>query len=273
MADLAARRTKDLIHTTRHDLRDKRILVTGGASGLGRAAARVFTDLSARVVIADFNPDALPAAAVEVGAHAGVVGDVTIEADCTAMVARTIEVLGGIDGVLNSAGVSDQVSKALELDLERWQRVLDINLRGTLLIARAAGRIMVAQRCGSIVNISSVNGLGGIPRRHSYGPAKAAVAMLTRNLASEWGEYGVRVNAVAPGYINSPMVSRLAAEGKLDIPRLQKRTPLSRLGEAPEVGHAAAFLLSDAASYISGAILPVDGGWTAYGGPGDVQTA
>ena len=97
--------------------------------------------------------------------------------------------------------------------------------------------------------------------------------MLTRNLACEWGVHGVRINAVAPGYINSPMVTRLAAEGKLDIGRLENRTPLARLGEAPEVGHAAAFLLSDAASYVSGAILPVDGGWTAYGGPGDVRTA
>jgi NAD(P)-dependent dehydrogenase (short-subunit alcohol dehydrogenase family) len=169
--------------------------------------------------------------------------------------------------------VSDQVCEALDLDVDWWQRGLDINLRGTLLIARAAGRVMVQQGFGSIVNISSVNGLGGIPRRHSYGPAKAAVAMLTRNLACEWGARGVRVNAVAPGYIDSPMVSRLAQEGKLDLERLQNRTPLARLGQAPEVGHAAAFLLSDASSYVSGAILPVDGGWTAYGGPGDVRTA
>jgi NAD(P)-dependent dehydrogenase (short-subunit alcohol dehydrogenase family) len=261
------------VATARHDLTGKRILVTGGASGLGRAAARVFRDLGARTAIADLNAESLAEAARDVGAEATVAGNVTIEADCNAMVAATVAALGGLDGVLHSAGVSDQVCEALDLDVDWWQRGLDINLRGTLLIARAAGRVMVQQGFGSIVNISSVNGLGGIPRRHSYGPAKAAVAMLTRNLACEWGARGVRVNAVAPGYIDSPMVSRLAQEGKLDLERLQNRTPLARLGQAPEVGHAAAFLLSDASSYVSGAILPVDGGWTAYGGPGDVRTA
>lgn len=259
--------------TTLLDLSGKRILVTGGASGLGRAAASVFVELGAHVMVADMNEAAVALACQEIGCRGYVAGDVTQEADCDTMVEATVDKLGGLDGVLNSAGVSDQVARALDLDVDAWQRGLDINLRGSLLVARAAGRVMVAKRAGSIVQISSVNGLGGIPRRHSYAPAKAAVAMLTRTLACEWGEYGVRVNAVAPGYINSPMVSRLAAEGKLDVERLENRTPLARLGEAPEVGRAAAFLLSDSASYVTGAILPVDGGWTAYGGPGAVQTA
>ena len=259
--------------TTLLDLSGKRILVTGGASGLGRASAEVFIELGADVFLADLDGEALAAASDDLGCKGYASGDVTREANCEAMVSAAVDRLGGLDGVLNSAGVSDQVAKALELDVDAWQRGLDINLRGSLLIARAAGRIMVSQGAGSIVQISSVNGLGGIPRRHSYAPAKAAVAMLTRTLACEWGEYGVRVNAVAPGYISSPMVSRLAGEGKLDIRRLENRTPLARLGEGPEVGRAAAFLLSDAASFVTGAILPVDGGWTAYGGPGDVQTA
>jgi NAD(P)-dependent dehydrogenase (short-subunit alcohol dehydrogenase family) len=132
---------------------------------------------------------------------------------------------------------------------------------------------MVPQRHGSIVNFSSVNGLGGIPRRHAYGPAKAAVAMLTRNLASEWGSAGVRVNALAPAYIRTPMTARLIDEGKIDAVRLEARTPAGRLGEPKEVALAAAFLISDWASYITGATLPVDGGWMAYGGAGDVESA
>lgn len=255
------------------DLKGKRILVTGGASGIGQASARVFTALGAQVFLADVNAEAVKAAVEITGAKGFVTGDVTSEEDCHAMVAGAVAALGGLDGLFNSAGVSDQVVTALDIDIDEWQRVLDINLRGTLLICRAAGRVMVPKRRGSIVNISSVNGLGGIPRRHAYGPAKAAVAMLTRNLASEWGEHGVRVNAVAPAYINSPMIERLASEGKIDIKRLENRTPLGRLGDGAEVGKAAAFLLSDFASYVSGAILPVDGGWTAYGGPGDVRTA
>jgi NAD(P)-dependent dehydrogenase (short-subunit alcohol dehydrogenase family) len=256
-----------------HGLNGKRILVTGGGGGLGRAAAKVFVELGAHIVVADLNADSIDEAVGDVGARGSSVGDVSREADCERIVAQAADVLGGLDGVLNSAGISDQVASAFDLDIDAWQRGFDINVRGTFMICRAAGRMMTKAGSGSIVNISSVNGLGGIPRRHSYSPAKAAVAMLTRTLACEWGAFGVRVNALAPGYINSPMVTRLAAEGKLDVKRLEDRTPLARLGEAPEVGHAAAFLLSDAAAYVSGAVLPVDGGWTAYGGPGPVQTA
>ena len=132
---------------------------------------------------------------------------------------------------------------------------------------------MLAQGGGSIVTMSSVNGLGGIPRRHSYGPAKAGVAQLTRTLACEWGASGVRVNSIAPTYIRTPMIERLAREGKIDIDRLERRTPMARIGEVEDVAKAAVFLLSDWSAYITGVVLPVDGGWTAYSGPGDVATA
>ena len=121
--------------------------------------------------------------------------------------------------------------------------------------------------------VSSVNGVCGIPRRHAYGPAKAAIAQLARTLTCEWAASNVRVNAIAPTYINTPMIERLAQDGKVDIDRLERRTPMGRIGEVEDVANAAAYLLSDLSAYVTGANLPVDGGWLAYGGPGDVLTA
>lgn len=254
-------------------LAGKRILVTGGASGIGLGSAGLFVRMGAKVFLSDANEAGLAEAVAQTGAAGAVRCDVTAEAECDASVAQAIDRLGGLDGMFHCAGVSDVVSKAHELDLEVWQRIVDINLRGTFLMARAAGRPLLAQGAGSIVNVASVNGMNGIPRRNAYGPAKAAVAMLTRNLACEWGAAGIRVNALAPGYIRTPMVAALIEGGRVDTPRILQRTPMERMGEVAEVASAAAFLLSDLASYVSGAVLPVDGGWTAFGGAGEVRSA
>jgi NAD(P)-dependent dehydrogenase (short-subunit alcohol dehydrogenase family) len=254
-------------------LRGKRILVTGAASGIGLGAADFFTRCGAQVLATDRDIETLSAAwqhRREVQTRAL---DVVDEAQCEQTVAFTVKTLGGLDGVFNSAGISDVVAPAIEVDIANWQRVVDVNLRGTFLVARAAARHMLRERRGSIVAISSVNGVLGIPRRHAYGPAKAAIAQLARTLASEWGMSNVRMNALAPTYINTPMIERLVAAGKIDIDRLRRRTPLGRLGEVADVARAAAFLLSDWSQFITGVTLPVDGGWLAYGGPGDVATA
>lgn len=256
-----------------NDLAGHHILVTGAASGLGLAAATVFHELGATLFLADINRPALAEISAKLGGCGHGIVDVADEAGCDAIVAQALASLGSLDGVFHCAGISDRVERALDLDMADWQRGFDVNVRGTMQICRAAGRVMVAAGRGSIVNVSSVNGLNGIPRRHSYAPAKAAVAMITRTLACEWGTTGVRVNAVAPGYLATPMIESLAAEGKVDIKRLEDRTPMARLGQPSEIGRVAAFLLSDAAAYVTGAIIPVDGGWSAYGGPGAVQTA
>jgi len=255
------------------DLAGKRILLTGGSSGIGLASARRFIELGARVFLVDLNADALAAEAQAMGAQGFATADVTSEQACEAAVASAHQCLSWLDGLFHCAGVSDKVTPAIDMDLDTWQRIVDVNLRGAFLMCRTVGRAMLERGSGSIVNVSSVNGVNGIPRRNAYGPAKAGVAMLTRNLASEWSYRGVRVNALAPGYIATPMIDRLVQDQKIDADRIERRTPMARLGRPEEVANAAAFLLSDAASYVSGVILPVDGGFTAYGGAGDVRTA
>ena len=252
------------------DLSGKRALVTGGASGIGEATATLLADLGAKLVLADLNVDALPAAASRVGAVGFVEGDVAVASAVDRMVSRTVEMLGGIDLVFNSAGVGDDLVPVHEQEPERWQRVVDINLKGTYLVCRATGQHMVAQKSGAIVNVSSIVGLDAFPGRSAYGVAKAGIVHLTKTLACEWGHLGIRVNAIAPAYTKTPMVKDLLDRKIFDPAVIERRTPMARLAESREMAHDAAFLLSDWASYITGVTLPVDGGWSAYGAAGDV---
>ena len=254
-------------------LAGKRILITGAASGIGEGAARVFARFGAEVMVSDLDPDALAETWHDLDPHRRIGLNVVEEAQCDAAISRVVDVLGGIDGLFNSAGIADEVKPALEANIDVWQRCVDIHLRGSYCIARAAARVMVPQGSGSILLVSSVNGVTGIPRRHAYGPAKAAIAQLARTLTCEWATHNVRVNSLAPTYIATPMIDKLIADGKLDLDRLERRTPMGRIGSVQDVASAAAYLLSDLSQYISGVNLPVDGGWLAYGGPGDVATA
>lgn len=254
-------------------LHGKRILVTGAASGIGSGAVSFFVQAGAKVCATDLNAEQLTALWEGQSQVVTKSLDVADEPQCENVVRYAIATMGGLDGVFHSAGISDVIAPATEIAIDDWQRIVDVNLRGSFLVARVAGRHMLSQSRGSIVLVSSVNGIAGIPRRHAYGPAKAAIAQLARTLACEWGASGVRVNALAPTYIKTPMIERLAAEGKIDIERLEHRTPMGRLGEVEEVAQAACFLLSDWSRYITGTVLPVDGGWLAYGGAGDVATA
>jgi NAD(P)-dependent dehydrogenase (short-subunit alcohol dehydrogenase family) len=249
------------------------LLITGAASGIGLGAARAFLASGAQIFVSDRDGGVLAERWSDLPSERIRRLDVVDEGECEACVVAAVKAMHGLDGVFHSAGISDVVAPAIEVGIDDWQRVVDVNLRGTFLVSRAAGRHMLSHGGGSIVAVSSVNGIGGIPRRHAYGPAKAAISQLVRTLACEWGSSAVRVNAVAPTYIRTPMVDRLAAEGKIDIARLERRTPMGRIGEVADVARAATFLLSDLSSYCTGVTLPVDGGWLAYGGPGDVATA
>ncbi|QOF71784.1 SDR family oxidoreductase [Aminobacter sp. SR38] len=251
----------------------KRVLVTGGASGIGETVARLLSDLGARVVIADLNREQLDPALQRTAAADVTQGDVASEDDAERMVREAITALGGLDLVFNSAGIGDDLVPVHDQSVERWQRVIDVNLKGTYLMCRAASRPMLRQRCGAIVNVSSIVGLGGFPRRSAYAAAKAGINHLTHTLACEWGPSGIRVNAIAPAYTRTPMVQALLERKAFDPTILERRTPLGRLALPEEMARAAVFLLSDWASYITGTVLPVDGGWSAFGGAGDVVSA
>jgi NAD(P)-dependent dehydrogenase (short-subunit alcohol dehydrogenase family) len=253
-------------------LAGKRALVTGGASGIGAVTAVILRDLGATVAISDINEEGLGTVSAELGDCSTFVCDVSDEAQAESTVTAATEALGGLDIAVNAAGIVDEVKYALERDMEPWQRIMDVNFKGTYQICRAAARLMVPQSTGAIVNIASVNGPGGWPRRTAYGPSKAAIIALTRELACEWGPHGVRINAVGPGYIATPMIQGLVDKHKIDTDRIHNRTPMGRLGTPAEVGQAIAFLASDFASFITGETLFVDGGWMAYGGAGDVKT-
>ena len=252
-------------------LTGRKALVTGGASGIGEVTAKLLADLGAQVVIADLAADRVQAAQLRTRACGVTTGDVAVEADSTRMVQEAAALMGGVDLLFNAAGIGDDLVPVHMQDVDRWQRVVDVNLRGSYLMCRAAGSGMLRAGRGAIVNVASIVGLGAFPGRSAYGASKAAVVHLTKTLACEWGAAGIRVNCIAPGYTRTPMVQDLLDRQVFDPGLIERRTPLERFAMPEEMARAAAFLLSDWASYITGAVLPVDGGWSAFGAAGDVR--
>jgi NAD(P)-dependent dehydrogenase (short-subunit alcohol dehydrogenase family) len=185
------------------------------------------------------------------------------------MVAEALERHGKIDILVNNAGVPDSFVPTVEQPLSHWQRLIDIHLTGTYLVSKGVAPSMIARRSGVILNLNSIAGVLGLPVRTAYSAAKAGVGMLTRVLGCEWGPHGVRVNAVAPGYIRTPLTEKLIAEGKIDERRIRRRTPMGMMGTAEDVANALVFLASDRARFITAITLPIDGGYCAWGAPSD----
>jgi NAD(P)-dependent dehydrogenase (short-subunit alcohol dehydrogenase family) len=245
----------------------KSVLVTGAAFGIGRATAIKFANEGARLIIQDIQDGPLFALQDELregGAdvHA-VVGDVSRVEDCQAMVQAAMDAHGRLDVVVANAGIIP-LGDVIESTVEDWDKVMSIDGRGMFLTCKFAIEAML-ETGGSIVCLSSISGLEGQKRQSTYGPAKFVATGITKHLAVEWADRGIRVNAVAPGTINTERVQRLPDEpgGTEYLDVIKKAHPMGRIGSPEEVANAILFLASDEASFITGAILPVDGGYLA----------
>jgi NAD(P)-dependent dehydrogenase (short-subunit alcohol dehydrogenase family) len=237
------------------------VLITGGGRGIGRAVADAFQARGARVCILDLEPvpDA-PDAWLTLRGNVADAGEV--EAAFAAMDAAW----GGVDVAHCNAGISMN-KPTLDLTEAEWRRALDVNLTGAFLTAQAAARRMIPARTGLILFTASLYHQVGGAERAAYCATKGGVANLARALACELGPHGVRVNALAPGYVETPFLADLIARGRLDGEALTRRSPQRRLVQAREVADMALFLASPAAASVNGAVLAVDGGWTANGAP------
>jgi NAD(P)-dependent dehydrogenase (short-subunit alcohol dehydrogenase family) len=234
-------------------------VVTGAAQGIGRSTAEALQTAGYRLVLLDRQPvDGFPDALT-------VTGDVTDEGYVTGCAEATVREFGRVDVVVNNAGIAC-IGPAEDLDVATWRRVLDVNLTGPFLVSRAFGRLMLAARAGSIVNIASVAGLRGVADRSAYNASKHGLVGLTRTLAVEWGGRGVRVNAVCPGWVKTPMDDESQGEGAYGDADITDHVPLGRFARPEDIAQAVLFLADPARSgFVNGTTLSVDGGWYGDG--------
>jgi NAD(P)-dependent dehydrogenase (short-subunit alcohol dehydrogenase family) len=251
----------------RYDFSGQVAVVTGGSSGMGLATAQAFAEAGAAVVLADVNEEALHAASDDLtgaGHQAlGVLCDVSQEDQVAALVHRTVTTFGRLDVAFNNAGIQAPPSDAADEPAETFDRVNAINLRGIWACMKHELAQMRTQGSGAIVNCSSLGGLVGLPGRAAYHASKHGVIGLTRSAALEYAPRGIRINAVCPGTIETPMVTDMIAKGELSVPEAVANQPIGRLGRADEIAGAVLWLCSPGASLVVGVALPVDGGYTA----------
>ena len=241
-------------------LKDQVAIITGGARGIGREIALRFAREGADLALFDVNAEALEQTAKELQALGrraeGVVVDVTDAAQIESGVAKVLDKLGRIDILINNAGITKD-GLLIRMDDAQWDRVLNINLKGTFLCTRAVAKHLLKQRRGRIVSIASIIGLIGNPGQANYAASKAGIIGFTKAVAKELASRGITCNAIAPGFIQTEMTDALPPQAK---ERLLALIPMGTLGEPTDVAEAALFLVSDAARYITGHVLVVDGG-------------
>lgn len=248
-------------------LRGKAVVVTGAAKGIGRATAELFAGEGARLVLTDVNEAGLGELRARL-ADSGievetVIGDVSVPKDARRMISAAVERFGRLDVLVANAGVIPRHS-VIEASPEEWERVMATNGKGMFLCCKYAIEAMLGNGGGSIVCLSSISGLAGQKEQAVYGPTKFVASGLTKHLAVEWAERGIRVNAVAPGTILTEEPGAPSSEDYEARKREREQEhPIGRLGEPEEVANAVLFLASDEASFVTGAILPVDGGYLA----------
>jgi NAD(P)-dependent dehydrogenase (short-subunit alcohol dehydrogenase family) len=250
-----------------YDFRGQVAVVTGAGSGMGRDTVRAFAEAGAAVVLADVDEEALGTATDELtgsGHQAlGVACDVSDEDQVAALVQRTVAAFGRLDMAFNNAGIQVPPSDAADEPAATFDRVNAVNLRGVWTCMKHELRQMRAQGSGAIVNCSSLGGLVGLPGRASYHASKHGVLGLTKSAALEYAPLGIRINAVCPGAIETPMVTDMIAKGELHVPDAVANQPIGRLGRGDEIAAAVLWLCSPGASLVLGVALPVDGGYTA----------
>ncbi|MEX2541565.1 MAG: SDR family NAD(P)-dependent oxidoreductase [Trueperaceae bacterium] len=248
------------------------VLVTGAARGIGESIARHMAAAGARVGLADIDEDGVAAAAKSIADSAGtdsarhsfaVAVDVSDPNQVRSWTNDVLERCGRIDVLVNNAGV--QLNRAsVDLTDDDWQTVLGINLTGSFTCSREVGRNMLSNGSGVILNIASIAERFGMPRRLPYCVTKAGMTAMTRVLAAEWAESGIRVNAIAPGYVETELVSHALAEGHIDRDEIEAKIPMKRLASPEAIARTAVFLASDDADYITGQVIYVDGGYSIF---------
>jgi NAD(P)-dependent dehydrogenase (short-subunit alcohol dehydrogenase family) len=243
---------------------DKVAFVTGAASGIGRAAAMAFAAEGARVAILDRSASALDEIEASVreagsGEVLAVVADVAIPEEVEAAIGKIVGRFGRLDVAFNNAGVENKAYPVAELPLEEWDRILDVNLRGTFLCMKHELAQMVTQGAGVVVNTSSGAGIKGVPGGAAYAASKHAIIGLTKSAALDYAKRNIRVNAVLPGNIETPMMDRFTGG---DIQKAIDLEPVGRLGRPEEIAEAVLWMSSDLGGFVTGSAIVVDGGWS-----------
>ena len=251
----------------RFDLSGRNALVTGGGQGLGKTMALGLAEHGANVALVDIDLETAENAAQKIRSlgveSLALLGDVTREVDAEQSVKTVTEEWGSLDILINNAGIAT-LEPAAELSLDTFKRIYDIDVSGVFIFSKAAFRPMARQKRGNIINIASMAGISVLdPQKHvHYDSAKAAVIMITKSLAVEWAPHGIRVNALAPGYMITPPVIELQKEDPERWKFWMSRVPMGRAGDPTELQGAVIYLASDASSYMTGNILVIDGGYT-----------